>query len=827
MDRYHDIVALDDGATREARQGNLDEALKRRGQAVELAKRGDRPRLTAVLFNRLGQLLEARGRPQEATIAYESAIRALEGERDLEVPALIRDLLSVGKGYAPEALPVPDLYVYSDDAAATLEEAASSPLLLVGLLINLGNAYLRQPQDEVALQKYDLALARPELRDAPLLHAAALANRAEILRRRGELDSAEESMHQALALFEADAPATEQRRVLALLAGIDRDRGRFEAAESRFRAALDLSAQTDDALGEGRTRAAFARLFVAQQKYDEARALYQSALEKARQAGDTDTLWHVHWGLGHTAHRLGDLETAATALRESLRLIGERQRELRTDEGKVTFLEGARDVFDELLEVHLALAESDPIRYRDALEVAEEARGRALRDLIGRERRRASLDEPRDMRPSRFRPFNDVASMVAQMAPGVPSEPIELSTFEIPPTAQWAPAIDSRTPAGEPEEAASSPRSSTPALPPLARLVFHVLAERSAIFAVTPAGEVHAYVAPIGQKALSQRVAEVRRAMRVDSAPRGVEVRHVRPAQTDSPAEMDPEPLLRSLYESLVAPVAAHLPEDGTPVVIEPHGPLWLLPFAALQDAAGTWLAEKWPVLYAPSNQVIREIREDADYGDPTTLRALIVGNPKMPTVPRRDDLWIELKPLPGADREAEEVASLFPEERRTLLRGEAATRAAVEMAAGQHGILHLATHGIAFAEDPLASLVALADSESVSGVLTARDAIGWRLPADLVVLSACQSGLGRLSGEGVIGLSRAFLVAGARAVLVSLWSVDDAATARLMTVFYKSYLELDNKALALQHAMSDLRQEDAYADPRFWAPFMVVGAEA
>jgi CHAT domain-containing protein len=78
-----------------------------------------------------------------------------------------------------------------------------------------------------------------------------------------------------------------------------------------------------------------------------------------------------------------------------------------------------------------------------------------------------------------------------------------------------------------------------------------------------------------------------------------------------------------------------------------------------------------------------------------------------------------------------------------------------------------------------------------------------------------------------MIGLSRAFLVAGARAVLVSQWSVSDEATAVLMSAFYRWYIELDDKAIALQKSISELRSNPAYAHPRFWAPFLVVGAEA
>jgi CHAT domain-containing protein len=285
--------------------------------------------------------------------------------------------------------------------------------------------------------------------------------------------------------------------------------------------------------------------------------------------------------------------------------------------------------------------------------------------------------------------------------------------------------------------------------------------------------------------------------------------------------------LLSGLYDELIAPVAEFLPTDGTPVVIEPHGPLWLLPFAALLAPDGTWLADQWPLLYAPSARVLDEIRQEPDYGGPADLKALIVGNPTMPEVRLQGGWEIKLDPLPGAEQEARTIAELFPQERCTLLLGPQADRVSVEAQAAECGILHLSTHGVAYAEDPLASFVALAEPAGGAGLLTAKRVMALSLPADLVTLSACQTGLGKVSGDGVIGLSRAFLVAGARAVLVSQWSVSDEATVALMTAFYRWYIELDDKALALQQSMRELRSNSTYEHPRFWAPFVVVGAEA
>jgi CHAT domain-containing protein len=163
------------------------------------------------------------------------------------------------------------------------------------------------------------------------------------------------------------------------------------------------------------------------------------------------------------------------------------------------------------------------------------------------------------------------------------------------------------------------------------------------------------------------------------------------------------------------------------------------------------------------------------------------------------------------------------------LLLGGAATLGAVTAAAEQHGILHFATHGLAFAEKPLDSFLLLADNGDAAeaSLWRARAAQTLNLRADLVTLSACQTGLGQISGDGVLGLSRAFLVAGARAVLVSQWRISDQATALLMDAFYEAYVAVDDKALALQVAMAKVRQNHRFRQPRYWAGFAIIGAEA
>jgi CHAT domain-containing protein/tetratricopeptide (TPR) repeat protein len=838
MSALDEIIHLEEEALTAQAGHRYREAIQGHGRALILARSLDRPRLMAVLFNRLGAALEADGQIQDAVIAYETGLKALAAEAGLDIEGVLVSLGAIGKGFGGSGeLAAPDLYQAS--AAQDLAVAEADLALPVRLLINIGNAYLRQPEEEPAMNAYQEALQRPELAVAPELRGHVLTGIAVVYQWRGEREMAKATLDEALSLLEAHAAPVERQRALAVRAGLHREQGQTERALESYQAALGLYARVDEPHGEGRTWVGFGRLLLEAQRYAEAGEAFQRGAELAQRVHDQDTLWYASWGLGRCQHWAGDMDQAVASFRRSLDLIWGRQRELRTDEGKVAFLESVLETFDDLIAVHLERAQADASSYAEALVVAEDARGRALLDLMDGHGRR-QLPDAQHIRSSRVRPFHervtvrlnqeagntslarDSHNLAAQMAPGIGSPSGGLPDIVLQMAARTESGSRRSSAEAVPPEAGDGS-----SLPPLARLVFYTLPDCTAVFAVTPGGGVHGHVAPLGREAIGERVTQARRALQVDDAPRGMRALFWG-EQPQLPQEsLVHEPLLQDLYAQLIEPLADLLPTDGTPLVIEPHGPLWLLPFAALRAADGSWLAEQWPLLYTPSAQALEEIRHARDYGVPADLKALIVGDPTMPQVHLESGLSLELDALPGSAQEARAIASLFNPERCTLLLGAKADRARVESLAPQIGILHLATHGVAYAEDPLASFVALAEPADGDGLLTARRVISLSLPADLVTLSACQTGLGKVGGEGIIGLSRAFLVAGARAVLVSQWSVDDEATAALMTAFYRGYLELDDKALALQRAMRELRSQPGYDHPRYWAPFLVVGAEA
>jgi hypothetical protein len=166
------------------------EAITDHKRALAIANQLGRPRLLAVLFERLGEALERDGQLQQALIEYENGLKALAGDRSLDVKSAVDSLSRSGKSFAPSGTPVPtDLYKGSLNA--DLAKAEADATLPVVLLLAIGNAYLHQPQLGPALNAYERALEREEIAAAPVLRAYVLANKAEVLRRRNALQEAE------------------------------------------------------------------------------------------------------------------------------------------------------------------------------------------------------------------------------------------------------------------------------------------------------------------------------------------------------------------------------------------------------------------------------------------------------------------------------------------------------------------------------------------------------------------------------------------------------------------------------------------------------------
>ena len=281
---------------------------------------------------------------------------------------------------------------------------------------------------------------------------------------------------------------------------------------------------------------------------------------------------------------------------------------------------------------------------------------------------------------------------------------------------------------------------------------------------------------------------------------------------------------LKQLHKLLIEPIAQYLPTNPSDrVIFIPQNELFLVPFPALQDASGKYLIQKHTILTAPSIQVLQLTHEKR----PTVSGdgVLVVGNPTMPSVTTTvGEASQQLTNLPGAQKEATDIAQLL---NTKALTGKQATKAAILPKLSNARIIHLATHGLLddFKGLGVPGAIALAPDgtgELNDGLLTSNEIFDLKLNAELVVLSACDTGRGRLTGDGVIGLSRSLITAGVPSVIVSLWSVPDAPTASLMTQFYQNLKQSSDKAQALRNAMLTTMKQ--HPDPKDWAAFTLIG---
>ncbi len=268
---------------------------------------------------------------------------------------------------------------------------------------------------------------------------------------------------------------------------------------------------------------------------------------------------------------------------------------------------------------------------------------------------------------------------------------------------------------------------------------------------------------------------------------------------------------LKQLHQLLIAPIVKDLPtkpEDR--VIILPQNELFLVPFAALQDTQDRYLIQQHTITIAPSIQVLALTERKSNRL--SKIAPLVVGNPIMPSLG-----GTPLANLPGSEAEAKGIGQIL---QVTPLIGAQADKQQVIALMKTAPIVHLATHGLLDKiEGDIPGAIAL-----TNGFLTSGELFDMQLSANLVVLSACDTGRGDLTGEGVVGLSRSLSVAGVPSVIVSLWEVSDEATRALMEAFYRN-LQVKKlpKAQALRQAMLTTMVD--YPNPNFWAAFILVGA--
>jgi CHAT domain-containing protein/Tfp pilus assembly protein PilF len=682
----------------------------------------------------------------------------------------------------------------------------------------------------------------------------------------GEPAAAQRDAERALRILEQSFPeAREIVQCLNLLGRIARDGGDRRRARIYFLGALAVLHRGDaPPLDVAETRNNLGELARDEGKWEEARALLSRARAIDEQiAPDSLT----------AARSLGDLGSVALAERRfvearslfdrAVRIDEEQRRAIPSPEAR-TFL-AAREMrhYRGLLRAQLALG--DPAA---AFATVERARARSLLDLLA-ERREAS---PADVPPAladRQQALDDRRLTAYTQLGQLDPERDRPRCEQLRQTIQEL-AVEQRRLAAEIRRASPryaalhypqplDPLNARRALDPGTLLLSYLVDEQqTTLFAVSRRG-LRLYRVPIRERALRDRVRRFREALSDPSRPnylsRG-----------------------RELFRLLVAPAWREV-RAAQRVLICPDGPLHELPFAGLTVEEGkrrvpaqrvmakgkredardrspsiryggsrdhhspltthhspTYLVERVPLHTVVSMSVYDELRRRERerrrqrpvmllaFGDPVYRGSERDGGEAAVQFAKRG---LRLTPLPATRQEVLAIANLYGP-RASVRLGSAAVKSAVRSEAGRATILHFACHAMLDDRDPLASALALTpEGDREDGLLRAYEVMQHlRLDADLVVLSACESGLGEETREeGIVGLARAFQYAGARSVLVSLWKIGDRSTTRLMAEFYLQLRAGKSKDEALRQAQLTLRRSRRYSHPFYWAPFVLSGS--
>jgi len=517
-------------------------------------------------------------------------------------------------------------------------------------------------------------------------------------------------------------------------------------------------------------------------KLDEALSNYKSGIEIARSLKSPDLEWKLMAGMAEYYELIEEYEKAIELNDSVLTLIDGIRTSLDDRELKTFYMARERYVFEDIINLLGMLHEIDNSRGYDILaySYAEQCKSRVLLDLLS-----DSFSAGADT--------GNESSSESRHIPGS-AEMVDVQSL-------------------------CTDKNSV--------ILEYSVGDSSSCFWVITQSDHRLFKIP-GRKKLQEQIETIRFALQ---------------NQDENPADFLTQTAY-SLYEELIKPAEPFF-SKRTKLVIIPDGVLNYLPFEVLLTESKKispgvsykelpFLVKKYPISYVQSASVLKSILSQQAEGNeqiPEGKKLIAFGDPVYENT--GDTSYATLKSynrLEYSGKEVESIASLFKDGRVAVYSRKDATEENVKRngSLDQFNYIHFATHGFVDESNPdLSSLVlTYEDNSEDDGFLQASEIFNLNLKAELVVLSACQTGLGKLvRGEGMVGLTRAFMYAGTPTVMVSLWSVSDVSTATLMEEFYKCLIkEKLDKADSLRKAQLSLLKTEEFAHPFYWAPFVIVG---
>jgi CHAT domain-containing protein len=776
-------------------------------QALSLAERAGDVAAEAGALRWLGRVSEARGLQRESVEYYQRAASAADRAGDLTTRITSRTGGSV---------PLLGLSRYDDalamaQDAADLAQQATVPALRAEALFTLAQAHAHVWNLDRASSTWPLVIDAYRAAGSRQGIALSMKQSVDTSFARGDFDRAVADGETSVTLL---APAGLQHMVpetVARLALSETRRGRYEAARAwSARARAELA-------GAPEARHIFVLndlglVALELGDFDQALADFTRVVDVAQRIGNVEYVWRGEWGIGRVLAARGNVADAAASLERAIAIV-ERLRQTIPEAGlRATFMANRVAPYETLVEATMAASNApDDEPAGAALHVAERARSRALADLLAEARGR-----PSDPRLQAIR-SDEIAFGQRFSANG---RRVSSATDD---AARTAALEELRTLEHEYENlvlkirrenagyaALAHPRVLTAGeiskmLAPDEALLEFLITEKRGFAWIVRHDRVRAYEVP-GQNALAPQVLLLQALLAANDAP-GI------------------SRLGSRLYGQVIAPAGPAL-RGVRRLIVVPDGALQRVPFALLR-AEDQWLVERHILTMAPSATILEYLRRSPVSRAARPMLALAAPD-AAPGHARVLDIGTqELGTLTYASQEIDAAARIVrtaPGDRRI---GPAATEQVLKSAdAGAYRILHLAAHAVVDEIVPRRSAVLLTPEGADDGLLQVNEIANLSLAADLVVLAACRSHVGRvLRGEGLLSLSRAFMHAGARAIIATSWKVADRETAWLMRELYRGLGDGLAPDEALQRA-----QQRAIADggrnaaPASWGAFLVIG---
>jgi CHAT domain-containing protein/tetratricopeptide (TPR) repeat protein len=739
------------------------------------------------------------------------------------------------------------------------------------MLQAIGLCYLRLGEVRKALDKYNEALQIKQALGERRHEASILSNIGSIYRSLGEGQKAFNKYNDALSIFRTVGDRSSEAATLNNIGEVYQSLGDMQKALGKHNEALPIFRTVGDRRGEADALNNLGWVYRSLGEIQKALDKFDEALSLRRVIGDRNGEATTLLGIARVEQKRGNLTQARQIVEHAVSLVESLRTNIASQELRASYFASRQEYYEFYIDILMGQHKQNPVAGGDAVafEVSERARARSLLEML----RESHIDIRQGVDSSLL----DRERSLQQGLNAKAAAQVSLLNRKHTPAQADAAAKEVAAIIAEYEEVQAQIRARSPRYAALTQPQPLSLAEiqqqaldEDTLLLEYALGEKCSYLWLVSQRSIDSY--ELPPRAEVEAAARRVyELGAARPKRGTPP---DPQFIAqgRTLSRMLLGPVAPRL--GGKRLVVVAPGALSYLPFAALpapedkERPAGDYepLIAKHEVVTIPSASVLSIIRREMAGRQRAAKSIAVLADPVFEESDPRlapaknGKSSVETKAAPAVDaglseltrairtmnfsdaregftrlafsrQEAESIIALTP--KGTGLKAtdfNASRDLALSQELNQYRILHFATHGLLNSERPeLSGLVlSLIDREGKpqDGFLRLHEIYNLQLNADLIVLSACETGLGKeIKGEGLIGLTRGFMYSGAPRVVASLWNVDDLATAELMKLFYQRMLKDSMPAgAALRAAQLELSGQKRWASPYFWAGFVLHG---